>query len=417
VSFSCGGWLQFYLFGVCRAMQSKGLATKNMKYAGCSAGALAAYGIALNGSFDTAVAYCKSDCVPQARASLAGLFDIHKYATESMHIADCLHRYGELEYGKLQVAITKLPYMTKERAMVYETEEDLRNCLLSSCAIYPFAPLVYHRGSWNVDGGMTDFTPLVIGEGITRENTVTVSPLFCSTSDIKPSRYIPFWWALCPPNCSETIDWIYALGYEDGIAYIEKSFKDGVNGVKFEDLPTLLPPISTKNHPYYNVPRTITMNRFLGYSIRGTLPKTCQWLEMVMDLILVFLVVFVWKPLILTLIYIELFIRMVILVANTFVSEISHLISPFTMIVGGTCLLSNFNLFFNVATLMYIRKLLVVGPKDVKRYMHIWKHLTCITSVSLLFRYISGRPSKVFVNNHQVLEEISFMYRMFKYVI
>lgn len=37
VSFACGGWLQFYLFGVARAIQAKGLDT-NCIYCGCSAG-------------------------------------------------------------------------------------------------------------------------------------------------------------------------------------------------------------------------------------------------------------------------------------------------------------------------------------------------------------------------------------------
>ena len=46
VSFSCGGWLQFYLFGVVRAMQVRGV-DKNVRVAGCSAGALAAAGAAL----------------------------------------------------------------------------------------------------------------------------------------------------------------------------------------------------------------------------------------------------------------------------------------------------------------------------------------------------------------------------------
>lgn len=51
VSFACGGWLQFYMFGVGRALQHCGVA-KGVKYAGCSAGALAAAGIVLDGDFD-----------------------------------------------------------------------------------------------------------------------------------------------------------------------------------------------------------------------------------------------------------------------------------------------------------------------------------------------------------------------------
>ncbi len=60
VTFSCGGWLQFYLFGVARAMQVRGL-DKNIKCAGCSAGALAAAGLVLGVSLYkyTCICYCK----------------------------------------------------------------------------------------------------------------------------------------------------------------------------------------------------------------------------------------------------------------------------------------------------------------------------------------------------------------------
>jgi hypothetical protein len=418
VSFSCGGWLQFYLFGVARALQSKGLTPKGIKYAGCSAGSLAAYGIALNGDFDVAVEFCKKECVPVARSSLSGLFDIQRYAREACKITGCLEKVSELEHGTLQCAITKLPSLEKERVMSYTSGEDLLECLMSSCAVYPFAPLVYHRDRWNVDGGFTDFLPLVIGEGITRENTVTVSPFHCSSCDIKPSRYIPFWWGFVPPNSSETIDWIYALGYEDGISYIEKVYKNGVNGVYYKDLPTLKTPLSTKNHPYYAVPRSITMKRFLGYSIHSVLPASShRWVELTLDAVLFILLILVWKPLIVTLIYVELFIRMVLLLARTFVSEMSALFSPFTMLVGASFMLSNFLLFFNVTTLIYTRKLLVEGPRDVKKYQDIWKYLSCMASMSLLSKYIPSRPSGCAVGIHDVLEEVCFTYRMFKFLI
>ncbi len=42
VSFACGGWLQFYLYGVARALQARGLDSPDVQYCGCSAGALAA---------------------------------------------------------------------------------------------------------------------------------------------------------------------------------------------------------------------------------------------------------------------------------------------------------------------------------------------------------------------------------------
>lgn len=65
VSFACGGWLQFYMFGVAKALQASGLDyPSKVTYCGCSAGALAAVGLALEGNFDNAVNFCKNKCVP-----------------------------------------------------------------------------------------------------------------------------------------------------------------------------------------------------------------------------------------------------------------------------------------------------------------------------------------------------------------
>ena len=65
VSFACGGWLQFYMFGVAKALQASGLDyPSKVTYCGCSAGALAAVGLALEGNFDSAVNFCKDKCVP-----------------------------------------------------------------------------------------------------------------------------------------------------------------------------------------------------------------------------------------------------------------------------------------------------------------------------------------------------------------
>lgn len=66
VSFACGGWLQFYMFGVAKALQESGLDyPSKVTYCGCSAGALAAVGLALEGDFDSAVTFCKEKCLPQ----------------------------------------------------------------------------------------------------------------------------------------------------------------------------------------------------------------------------------------------------------------------------------------------------------------------------------------------------------------
>ena len=104
MSFACGGWLQFYEFGivymiillpnvsyfsmpsrassifsflsffssstfqwisdsgVAKALQEQGL-TRGVQYAGCSAGALTAVGLILGGDFDYAIELCKGTCM------------------------------------------------------------------------------------------------------------------------------------------------------------------------------------------------------------------------------------------------------------------------------------------------------------------------------------------------------------------
>ncbi len=214
MSFACGGWLQFYMFGVGKALQVSGL-DKGVVYCGCSAGALAAAGLALQGSFDDGVQYCKDDAVPTAYASVANLFKLEDYVGGS---ADrCLVPHFDQEKLKnLQMSVTKLPFFTKERITTYTSRADLKSALLASCAAFPVSKLEYRNGAYYIDGGFTDFQPII------DENTITVSPFYFSDCDIKPSRYVPLWWAFLPPNHNDTMDWLYGLGYEDTMNYIKK---------------------------------------------------------------------------------------------------------------------------------------------------------------------------------------------------
>ena len=171
ISFGCGGWLQFYLYGVARAIQARGLDLPEVTYCGCSAGALAATGLTLNCDFDAAVDFCKQECLPEAHKHFGGLFQVDKYvdAVLDLHV---LPHYRPLDAGKLQIAITQLPSLKAERASEFASPQDLKECLLASCAAFPIASLVYRRGGWCVDGGITDFQPIV------DHNTLTVSPFY-----------------------------------------------------------------------------------------------------------------------------------------------------------------------------------------------------------------------------------------------
>ena len=108
-----------------------------------------------------------------------------------------------------------------------KSQEELKNALLASASAWPFASLVYRNKMWCIDGGLSDFQPLV------NEDTITVSPFYFSDADIKPSRYVPLWWSFIPPRSEDTIDWLYALGYEDCVKYCQKN----VPGCVFNALP------------------------------------------------------------------------------------------------------------------------------------------------------------------------------------
>lgn len=98
-----------YLYGVARAVQYLGLDSPNVTYLGCSAGALAATGICLQGDFDAAMKFCKEDCIPKAHNQILGLFQLTEYVSECLE-RHLLPKYKPIPVGHLQIAVTKLPF-------------------------------------------------------------------------------------------------------------------------------------------------------------------------------------------------------------------------------------------------------------------------------------------------------------------
>ncbi len=236
MSFACGGWLQFYMYGVGKALQACDM-DKGVRYYGCSAGSLTAMGLVYGGSFDDCVRFIRDECIEEAYTAKGGLFNLHSYVRTYTERLLATH-FKILPKGSLNIAVTKLPYFEAVRVSEFLTPNDVLVAILSSCAAFPFAALVQHNGEWYMDGGASDFQP------IDDDETITVSPLYFSDCDIKPSRYVPLWWSFLPPRSKETIDWLYRLGWEDCINYLknrgmvlELHFPSDFNDV-------------TVNHPY-----------------------------------------------------------------------------------------------------------------------------------------------------------------------
>lgn len=212
MSFACGGWLQCYMFGVAKAMQMCKL-DKGVRYFGCSAGALASVGLAIGANFDDAIRFCKDECVPLAYSHSAGLFRLADYVGESIDL-NVYPLFDNLQPDVLNVAVTRLPFFQPEIISSFATKEDLKLALLASSAAFPFAPIRNMHGKWYIDGGLSNFQPVL------NDETITVSPFYFSDCDIKPSRYIPLWWSFLPPGRPETIEWLYNLGFVDGVNYV-----------------------------------------------------------------------------------------------------------------------------------------------------------------------------------------------------
>lgn len=242
MSFACGGWLMFYLFGVAKALQECKL-DKGVKYAGCSAGSIAATGLVLGGEFDYAIKYCNETCLPLAYGRYDGLFQLSEYVSGCMRLY-LLDKFRKpFPVGQLQIAVTRLPFFKKERIVYHESKEELLKAVLASCAAFPFSSLIKKSGNWYIDGGYSDFQPVV------DEDTITVSPFYFSDCDIKPSRYVPLWWTFMPPSSKDTVDWLYRLGYEDCLKYIRS------RGIPLN--PKTIQKIYNRGAHPYDKPRTV----------------------------------------------------------------------------------------------------------------------------------------------------------------
>jgi len=363
MSFSCGGWLQFYLYGVARAIQAAGL-DRGVQYCGCSAGALAAAGLAYEGDFDAAVEFCKTECIPQAHGHVTGLFRLADYVGKCIDML-LVPKFRKLKRGDLQIAITKLPLLAPERVTEHPTVEELKQTLMASSAAFPGAPVVQHvRFGACIDGGLSDFQPLV------DEATITVSPFYFSDCDIRPSRYVPPWWALVPPKNTETVDWTYNLGFDDAMEYFRKR---GISPSPHAR-PQLAAFQRSRTHPF-DTPRRINYHRFLGYDLLNLVPS--QFLSFLLDLGLLLLFLLLLRPLALVAVYLELAARVVVGLVVAII----------------TC-----------------------GFRGADTAL---ASATCILSLSLVLRFFSSfeRPSSAELRKHDQLYRCSVLYRILRHVI
>ena len=316
-----------------------------------------------------------------------------------------LHRWRTLKSGDLQVAITNLPFFTAERVSAFTSQEDLKSCLLASSSAWPFAPLVFRRGMWCIDGGLSDFQPLV------DEDTITVSPFYFSDADIKPSRYVPLWWSFIPPRSYDTIDWLYALGYEDTITFCNKSIPGFTANSK----------MARRAHSY-DIRSSMkgakgAVGRFLGYdttSLADSMAVT-KYFGQFLDFMLLIVLVLIWKPFALLCIYFEISIWASFCSLYSIVLEIYELYPIISLCMGFFA--PDLALICSLATLCLIQKVIFLGPSKYNKMKEIVDCVSCLWSVSLLMRFLTGGPSSVTLRKHDKLARNSMVYRVFRHMI
>lgn len=116
--------------------------------------------------------------------------------------------------GRISLSVTDLPALSARRLRTFRSNAHLRDALLASCCMTPLAGWPFRLdGTWAFDGGLTDFCPSL------SEAAVTVSPFYCSRADIRPSRYVPMWWALFPPSVAAMQE-LYELGFADAHRWV-----------------------------------------------------------------------------------------------------------------------------------------------------------------------------------------------------
>ncbi|KAK1929019.1 hypothetical protein P3T76_015459 [Phytophthora citrophthora] len=131
-----------------------------------------------------------------------------------------------------------------------------------------------------MDGGMFDF-----------QHNNNISPFYCVGA--KPSVYVPMWWALIPPGVRD-VEWLFDLGYEDGLKWIAKNGLTRCKNV-------VIPNKSTE----YAGGWSTTVGRVVGY--RG-----CE--NHFLDALFIGLFVCFWRPMAFICLYLELYLQ-------TFVSD------------------------------------------------------------------------------------------------
>jgi hypothetical protein len=186
--------------------------------------------------------------------------------------------------------------------------------------------------------------------------------------------------------------------------------------------------INKRRHPY-DKPRSVSMHRFLGYDFSNI---TSCYIMFFLDFFLLIQVFLLWKPLALSLIYLELFVSLfAVFIYSIFSSAYENLSSVILNVlfqksqqpIGAAEYVisspqsnspsSNYR-FTNMSSRTSKRSYTNVNQVF---YAKLQDYILCIASLSLLLRFLSFRPSHVPLRKHKTLVKLSLFYRIFRHII
>ena len=185
------------------------------------------------------------------------------------------------------------------------------------------------------------------------------------------------------------------------------------------------------------------MHRFLGYDMNRI---THEYIGFIMDLLLLIMLIVLWKPLALVLIYIELWIRIIYLsiihllkliidgvLRTIYKLHFYTLYNPFITSKSSVHNQNKDNKITNISKsattsttssddgiiLSTTTATTSQGGKywSKRNNNDLWDCITCVYSLSLFLRFISGRPSSVELRKHDRLARVSVLYRVFRHII
>ncbi|CAK4085542.1 unnamed protein product [Aphanomyces euteiches] len=396
-SFACSGWLKSYLFGVGKALQELEL-HHDATMLGTSGGSLAALSMVLDNDFDAMVNGVVNELVPAARSSFANAFRVREYLRDAMQRWGNFEVPGALERAKRCVVVySSISKWASRRVSEFANVEELTQSVLASCCATPICGLPFRlKGEWVMDGGLFDFQPVL------DENTITISPFYCTQADIKPSQYVPMWWAIYPPE-PDRVAWLYQLGKNDAYMW---ALKQGYT------TKTHIPPSPLDESSYQT-----KLGRFLGY-------KTME--SRILDFFFVLTVAMIWKPVAFFLLYTELLIRAVVHATESGVLAVSSaglwnwlaiMSVAFGFMVASAILPVGVLQWLGVAMCLLLCCFSECASRLEQSY-HKWvRCLTCMQimfSMSLFLRTIPLVGPSVPMKKHRWLIEHSIVYRLTK---